>query len=119
MASQIPWFMPNLNVQDMSLLPPFQDTWRPPVQVTWRPPQTYLHYDQLYRGIYEYLRAPPDHQHRAVALHYLHELRASRSNDNYLQDHRIRWVEEWLKALPDDRAECSGADTDVEEEEWW
>ena len=99
---------------------------RPAVQVTWRPPQTYLHYNELYAGIYEYLREPPAHQHKAAAQEYLTNLRESNffplaSNPSYIQNHRIRWVQEWLKALPEDQDECSDAETEVHQdiEEVW
>jgi hypothetical protein len=85
------------------------------VEVTWRPPQTFLHYNELYRGIYEYLRAPPSNDKRGVAIQYLNDIRANNtfpSNPwNFIQHHRIIWIEEWLNALPDDSDECSDAET--------
>lgn len=85
------------------------------VDVTWRPPQTVLHYSELYRGIYEYLRAPPSNDKREAALQYLSDIRANSTSPvnpyNCIQHHRILWIEEWLKALPDDSGECSDAET--------
>lgn len=73
----------------------------PPLVVTWRPAETYLHYQELYRGIYEYLRAPPDNAYHSSALLYLQYLRQSYhpGNGMCLQLHRIRWVEAWLMDL--------------------
>ncbi len=83
------------------------------VEVSWRPPQTFLHYHELYCGIYEYLRAPPDPEHHEGAVEYLTRLRHNRTIYRLLpsvlrlQDHRILWVMEWLKAMPDDVASDS------------
>jgi hypothetical protein len=99
---------------------------RAPVECTWRPPQTFLHYNALYAGIYEYLRAPPDHNYKGRALRYLEGIRESNmhpysTNPHYIQNHRILWIQEWLKALPNDQDECSDAETVThsEYEEVW
>ena len=90
---------------------------RPPLEVTWRPPQTCLHYDTLYYGIYEYLRAPPDAAFLANAQAYLASLIRSRGmllridGEYVLQCDRILWVQEWIKAVPFDTDACSDADT--------
>lgn len=86
------------------------------VEVTWRPPQRHLHYNELYRGIYEYLRAPPHNDRREAALRYLNDIRANNvfpynASTCYMQNDRIQWIQEWIKALPDDSGECSDADT--------
>jgi hypothetical protein len=88
------------------------------VEVTWRPPQTHLHYTALYCGIYEYLRAPPANRYRTQALTYLDAIHANnnahyRDNVRHMQNHRILWIREWLKSLPDDDGECSDAETVV------
>jgi hypothetical protein len=95
-------------------------------EVTWRPPQIHLHYNELYIGIYEYLRAPPNRRHEAAALVYLADIQQSNhyplsANVHYIQNHRILWIREWLKALPFDAGECSDAETVVHEyqEEAW
>ncbi len=88
-------------------------------EVNWRPPQTYLHYQELYGGIYEFLREPPNPAHRFDAIEYLMSLQRSRTeyqlipSERRLQEHRICWVLEWLKAMQvsDDDSECSDADT--------
>jgi hypothetical protein len=89
----------------------------PPPEVTWRPPQTRLHYNALYYGIYEYLRAPPDAAFLANAQAYLASLIRSRGmllridGEYVLQCDRILWVQEWIKAVPFDTDACSDADT--------
>ena len=96
-------------------------------EVTWRPPQVYLHYNELYVGIFEYLRAPPNKHYEAAALTYLSGIRRNNiypfsANTHYIQNHRILWIQEWLKALPDDTGECSDAETvthSAEYEEVW
>jgi hypothetical protein len=81
---------------------------------TWRPPARFLHYQALYHGIYDYLRAPPSHAFHSPALLYLQELQASYHPLNVLQLHRILWVEAWLSALgePDSDAETIVQDDD-------
>ncbi len=87
----------------------------PDIQVTWRPPHhlRFLHYQDLYRGIYEYLRAQPSRTYQSRAIKYLHDLQACFHSGNVLQGHRILWVQAWLDALgePD-----SDEDTVVGEE---
>ena len=39
--------------------------------VSWRPPQTRLHYGELYRSVWEYLRRPPRREFEARAREYL------------------------------------------------
>ena len=93
----------------------------PPLEVTWRPPHPSMHYQHLYRGICCYLRAPPRPERLAEAQQYLTELIESRHlmihpcNERVLQDDRIRWVREWIRAMPINCDECSDAET-VEEE---
>ena len=74
---------------------------------TWLPPQTHLHYQALYRGIYEYLRAPPSPVYHERANAYLVDLianyhRPSISQAHPLQYHRILWTRAWLHALQQD-----------------
>ena len=74
---------------------------------TWLPPQTHLHYQALYRGIYEYLRAPPSPVYHERANAYLVDLianyhRPSISQAHPLQYHRILWTRAWLHALHQD-----------------
>lgn len=93
-----------------------------PVQVTWRPPQQYLQYNELYRGIPEYLRAPPTGNYREAAMIYLGDIHRNnhlpmKANPHYIQNHRILWIREWLQALPDDASECSDTDTVVGDRE--
>ena len=93
-----------------------------PLDILWRPPQIHLHYYDLYAGICEFLRKPPDNRHRTDALLYLEVIRRNnippfKSNPNYIQNHRILWIKEWLKALPDDTADCSDAETEEFNEE--
>ena len=91
------------------------------VPITWRPPPRYLHYDKLYMGIYEWLRAPPTLSRKNAALEYLTSLRrnilliTTPSEIRDLQRHRIEWTEAWLTCLQsgDDMSE---ADTDDERE---
>jgi hypothetical protein len=63
--------------------------------------QRYLHYQELYCGICEYLRAPPDNLYHSRALLYLQDLRRNYNPGQtmVLQLHRIRWTEDWLEAL--------------------
>lgn len=89
----------------------------PDIQVTWWPPaKTFLRYQQLYRGICEFLREPPNMHYRLRALEYLRALRRG-FNPVYgspLQVHRIMWTEAWLDELADLN---SDADTVVGEED--
>jgi hypothetical protein len=80
----------------------------PDIQVTWSPPgKTFLRYQALYRGIYEYLREAPESSHRSKALRYLCSLKACYNPTPYksyyetLQWHRILWTEAWLDSLED------------------
>ena len=79
------------------------------VPVRWRPPQTSLHYPELYRGVYEFLREPPDRRHVSRAVRYIWALKKCYHPANTLQRDRILWTRAWLDALddPDD----SEADT--------
>ena len=87
------------------------------IDISWRPPLTYLHYNELYCGIYEYLRAPPDPQFRESAVEYLMDLQQNSVMYNLipkirrLQTDRIMWVLEWLKAMPECPEVSSDADT--------
>ena len=82
--------------------------------VTWRPPQARLHYTELYSGIYEYLRQPPSNRFRNHAMEYLRDIRRNLDVPfpyRHMQQDRIAWILEWIRALPDDSDECSDADT--------
>ena len=85
------------------------------VEVTWRPPQTLLHYNELYLGIFEYLRAPPNDDFREDALDYLGSIIENNGVSYHpsvrrMQFHRIMWIHEWLKVLHE-RDELSESDT--------
>ena len=72
--------------------------------VEWVPPQTHLHYPELYIGVWEYLRLPPDHARTDDAREYLTSLIANTvipydSPRARLQRDRIQWVNTWLEAL--------------------
>jgi len=71
------------------------------VPVHWRPPQTDLHYPELYVGIYDYLRRPPDRRMVSRAVRYLRALKKCYHPINTLQRDRIRWTQAWLDALED------------------
>lgn len=85
------------------------------VPVNWRPPKSDLHYPALYRGLYEYLREPPDRRYFSRAVRYLRALKKCYHPENTLQRDRIWWTRAWLDALddPDD----SEADTVVGEDD--
>jgi hypothetical protein len=93
-------------------------------EINWRPPQTHLHYHALYCGIYEFLREPPSRSFRNAAVEYLMKLQRSRTeyqlipSERRLQEHRIAWVLEWLKAMPDDEGDDSASDADTAECVW-
>ena len=87
--------------------PPQRPT--PPVVVAWKPPQRFLHYEALYRGVYESLREPPDRSQLSRAIRYLRRLRACYHPCNTMQHHRILWTQAWLDALDD--PEDSDAET--------
>ena len=80
-------------------------------------------------GIYEYLRAPPNRRHETAAREYLASVQQSAVDMLYsmelhtIQTHRVIWILEWLRALPDDTNECSDAETvvhnDADYEEVW
>jgi hypothetical protein len=73
----------------------------PNVQVTWRPNLHRLHYEELYRGLPEYVRAAPVLAMRADAVNYLRALRPGKLwVHNPLQMDRIAWVRRWIAALP-------------------
>jgi hypothetical protein len=83
--------------------------YQPDVPVHWHPPQRFLHYQELYRGIYEYLREPPQRRHVSRAVRYLRALKACYHPTNTLQGHRILWTQAWLDAVDD--PEDSDAET--------
>ena len=83
------------------------------IQVNWKPASKHLHYQELYRGVYEFLREPPTRRHFARAVRYIRALKKCYHPGNVLQYHRIQWTQAWLDAL-DDPAD-SGDDTDVGE----
>ena len=67
--------------------------------VTWRPNNTHLHYADLYRGLWEFVRMPPRREKEARARAYLQTLQEYPGGPQ-LQRDRIKWVEAWLAALP-------------------
>ena len=73
----------------------------PDVPVRWRPPHMFLHYQELYRSIYDFLREPPQYRHFSRAVRYLRALKACYHPTNTLQWHRILWARAWLDALDD------------------
>ena len=83
----------------------------PDLNPTWRPPQQYLHYQELYHGIYEFLRATPSHIYHDRAVDYLMNLLACYHTTNVMQGHRILWTREWLDALQTQDEQDSDADT--------
>jgi hypothetical protein len=85
----------------------------PPGGVYWRPStMPWLHYDELYRGLPEYVRLAPDVMRRADAAAYLLSLRPGAAwTKNTLQRHRIIWVRLWIAACNDDKDNASDADT--------
>jgi hypothetical protein len=100
---------------DFQYIQPYLHEFRynlPPVRVTWRPPQQYLHYQDLYRGIWDYLRDAPTYENRNHAVLYLHELVDGFTSNNILQHHRILWTKEWLKALDDLDSDCDTVEND-------
>jgi hypothetical protein len=66
--------------------------------VSWRPPQTKLHYVELYRAIWEYLRMPPARELEARARDYLRVLLDWPHTE--LQRDRILWVRAWIDGIP-------------------
>ena len=66
--------------------------------VSWRPPQTRLHYGELYRSVWEYLRRPPRREFEARAREYLRILLQWTHTD--LQRDRILWVRAWIDGIP-------------------
>ena len=76
--------------------------------VTWRPPQASLHYGELYRGLWEFVRKPPRREAEPRGREYLATL--CEWPHGRLQCDRIRWVREWLDALPaeEERREIMG-----------
>lgn len=75
-------------------------SWRP--RVSWRPQAAGLHYQALYRGVYEWLRAPPRAELRGRAEEYLVAL-GDGTYGGQLQRDRIRWTQEWLRELEDEQ----------------
>ena len=65
--------------------------------VTWRPRERSLHYIDLYRGLWEFVRMPPRREVETRAREYLTALLLCPYGQ--LQHDRIRWVT-WLDALP-------------------
>ena len=76
--------------------------------VTWRPLQTDLHYAELYRGLWEFVRMPPRRETAERGREYLATL--YEWPHGRLQRDRIRWVTAWLNALPaeEQRREAMG-----------
>lgn len=76
----------------------------------WRPSRhPELHYQALYRGVYEFLRVPPTVEYAPRASRYLDTLHKSRHGNNLLQLDRIRWTEAWI--LEVDEGDLSDAET--------
>jgi hypothetical protein len=70
--------------------------------VTWRPRNARLHYAELYRGLWDFLRMPPRRERAERAERYLKVL--LENPGSHLQQDRIRWVHAWLEALPNEDA---------------
>lgn len=68
--------------------------------VSWSPRDPLLHYPQLFRGIYEYLRQPPELQYLDRARQYLAELLEYPNAP--MQRDRIAWVRDWIAHVPPD-----------------
>jgi hypothetical protein len=64
--------------------------------VSWRPSQIHLHYNELYRGVWEFLREPPRRDFEARAREYLLKLKRNTALDR----DRVEWVKEWIAQLP-------------------
>ena len=114
--------MPDLGVHRSSMLYDFAYLrvnplvpYAVPVEVTWLPPHEDLHYQALYRGLWDYMRAPPSEANKGRALQYLGDLLSGYSPHNWLQRDRIRWTRAWLREL-DGEDECSDCETEVADE---
>ena len=83
------------------------------LEPTWLPPHIHLHYQALYHGIYEWLRAPPSYIYHDRATEYLADLVACYDPINVLQYHRIQWTSAWLRVLLLQDGHDSDADTVV------
>jgi hypothetical protein len=70
------------------------------------------HYPELYRRIYEWLRAPPCLEYRAQAQEYLRDLLRCDHPLYMVQWHRIQWTVEWLQALARDGGGGDGGEDD-------
>ena len=70
--------------------------------VTWRPADRSLHYPELYKGVWEFVRMPPRRETEARGREYLDILKQYPNAP--LQRDRIRWVTAWLNALPGEEA---------------
>ena len=82
--------------------------------VEWRPPSLpRLHYEALYRGLPEYMRAPPTVAARDEAVKYLRALRPGADwRHNPLQRDRVAWSRLWIAACPpcDDDSDADTVD---------
>lgn len=74
----------------------------PDVSVRWSPRGGVgLDYQALYRGLYEFLREPPERSRVSQATRYLRKLEMCYHPSNHLQRDRIRWTRMWLDAVED------------------
>jgi hypothetical protein len=85
--------------EPVSMWIPAEPRWPVVLTPTWLPPSRHLHYPELYRRIYEWLRAPPCLEYKAQAQEYLSDLMRCYHPLNMVQWHRIQWTVEWLRAL--------------------
>ena len=69
--------------------------------VSWYPKDPLLHYPQLFRGIYEFVRQPPDIEYLDRAEQYLSLLLLC--PDAPMQRDRIAWVRDWIAHVHDQR----------------
>ncbi len=89
----------------------------------WKPPRhPHLHYTTLYYGVYEYLLSPPCAARQQDAQKYLHNILYTlelwptmREDVRRLQEHRVQWVREWIRAIPEEDYDTD-SDTVVGEE---
>lgn len=72
----------------------------PDLRPNWIPPgKPSLLYQDLYRGLYEYLLQPPTMARMPAAERYLRQLKRCYHPSNTLQRDRITWTRAWLDAV--------------------